>query len=166
MHNKATGSKPCLTSHIVFKYNVLYFSSQFLHNGIQILALAFLARHRVPNLSVSLEVSNCQIQRHFGWWYAIGRGLRMFPQLHVYLILGITSVSFRSRHPRSVVACPQVCWYPCQSVTAMKAHSIKIILTLEFQQHGLHSGKQHWVVLTYLIMRPHSLKCGSMDFFS
>ena len=87
MRNKATSSKPCLTSRIVFKYNVLYFSSQFVHNGIQILALAFLARHRVPNLSVSLEVSNCQIQRHFGWWYAIGRGLRMFPQLHVYLII-------------------------------------------------------------------------------
>ena len=37
-------------------------------------------------LSVSFEVSNCQIQRNFGWRYAIGRTLRMFPQLHVCLI--------------------------------------------------------------------------------
>ena len=42
-----------------------------------------------PNLSVFLDVSNCQIQRHFGWWYAIGRALRMFLQLHVYLIIMI-----------------------------------------------------------------------------
>ena len=26
---------------------------------------------RLLNLSVSLEVSNCQIQRHFGWWYCM-----------------------------------------------------------------------------------------------
>ena len=39
------------------------------------------------NISVSLEVCNFQIQRHFGWRYAIGRALRMFPQLHVYLIM-------------------------------------------------------------------------------
>ena len=40
-----------------------------------------------PNVSVSLEVANCQIQRHFGWWYAIGLALLMFPQLHVFLIV-------------------------------------------------------------------------------
>ena len=44
MHNKATGSTPCLTSKIVFKKRFI-FVLQFLHNVIQILALAFLARH-------------------------------------------------------------------------------------------------------------------------
>ena len=34
-----------------------------------------------PNahLSVSLDISNYQILRNFGWRYAIGRALRMFP---------------------------------------------------------------------------------------
>ena len=34
--------------YFVFKYNALNLSSQFLDNGIQTLALAFLARHPVP----------------------------------------------------------------------------------------------------------------------
>ena len=40
------------------------------------------------HLSVSLEITNCQIQRNFGWRYAIGRALRMPPppQLHVCIM--------------------------------------------------------------------------------
>ena len=46
--------------------------------------VGFLTRHPHPSpmpvyVSVPLEVSKCQIQRHFGWWYAIDRGRRMFP---------------------------------------------------------------------------------------
>ena len=44
-------------------------------------------------VSVPLEVSKCQIQRNFGWRYAIGRALRMFPKLHVCSISPFLSKS-------------------------------------------------------------------------
>ena len=94
MHNKVICSTPTLLRIFFLQINVLYFFfndvTQWYSN--MLLALVFLTRHPHPSpkpiyVSVPLEVSNCQIQHHFGWWYAIGRALRMFPELHVYLII-------------------------------------------------------------------------------
>ena len=56
MRSKATCSTPCLTSKIVFKKRFI-FVSQFLHNVIQILILAFLAR---PSSSLNTHLSFCR----------------------------------------------------------------------------------------------------------
>ena len=75
-----------LTSKKILQKNVFYFFPPLLHNGIQIsysLSFSSLDTLIPPPMpiyvSVPLEVSKCQIQRHFGWWYAIDRGWRMFP---------------------------------------------------------------------------------------
>ena len=75
-----------LTSNFFLQKNVFYFFSLLLHNGIQIsysLSFSSLDTLIPPPMpiyvSVPLEVSKCQIQRHFGWWYAIDSDRRMFP---------------------------------------------------------------------------------------
>ena len=76
-----------LTSNFILQKNVFYFFPPLLHNGIQIsYSLSFSSLDTlipppmpIYYVSVPLEVFKCQMQRHFGWWYAIDRGRRMFP---------------------------------------------------------------------------------------
>ena len=100
MHNKVI-INAYLTSNLFLQKNVLYFFftvvTQWYSN--KLLALVFLTRHPHPSpmpiyVSVPLEVSKCLIQRNFGWGYAIGRALRMFPKLHV-----CSSTPFLSKSP-------------------------------------------------------------------
>ena len=89
-----------LTSNFFLQKKVIYFFftvvTQWYSNKLP--ALVLLTRHPHPSpmpiyVSVPLEVSKCQIQRNFGWEYAIGRALRMFPKLHVCSISPFLSKS-------------------------------------------------------------------------
>ena len=88
-----------------------------------------------PNLSVSLEVCNCQIQRLFGWWYANGRDLLMFSQLHVYLIIIIITVVI-------IIVTSQVPRASCFAMVSSPAFSVSMLGLFPLLSHFSFSSAQ------------------------